>query len=153
MATELKTADIEELAEQHKAMEREISEWREWWHELDEFGEPRFEEMGVRLRRLHEGLAAHFQLEEQAGFFESILRTHPDRSSEVAGFRHQHRELLSALEQLVERLSSPEAGYKTWGAARQDFEKFLNDLHAHEAAEGELGGGVASGGGTGRPST
>ena len=64
MATELTTVDIRQLSEQHRAMQREIAEWREWWHELDEFGQPRFEEMGVRLGRFHEELAAHFQLEE-----------------------------------------------------------------------------------------
>lgn len=144
MVTELRSADARQLIEQHRAMEREADEWRQWWRELDEWGDPRFEEMGVRLAKFHNDLEEHFKLEEACGYFDCMAERRPDRRSEVDRIRSQHRELLAGLKQLVEALTPSEVNYETWGGARADFEAFLDALHAHEAAERDLGGGLAS---------
>jgi iron-sulfur cluster repair protein YtfE (RIC family) len=138
MVRELTSADSQRLIHQHQAMQREVDEWREWWHELDEWGDPRFEEMGVRLARFRDELADHFRLEEESGFFKQMLERQPDRRKDIARVRDQHPRLLAALQKLVDALTPSEVSYETWGAARKDFETFLDDLHAHEAAEREL---------------
>lgn len=144
MVAELTTADARQLIDQHNAIQREISDWREWWYELKELGDPRFEEMGVRLGKLYEQLVKHFQLEERSGFFDRMRETHPERRRDVVDLQHQHRHLLASLERIVARLSGPETGYKGWGAAHRDFEEFLDRLHSHEVEEDELGGGLES---------
>lgn len=142
MVTELTSDDAQRLSDQHQAMKREIDDWRQWWHELDELGDPRFEEMGVRLARFHKDLADHLRLEEESGFFDRMGERHPDRLSDITRIRDQHAQLLAALQKLVDALTPSDVTYETWGAAREDFEAFLNDLHAHEAAEHDLGGEI-----------
>ncbi len=104
-------ADI--LKDQHAALDREISDWRTWWKELSELGQPNFGEMGDRLAQLRENLVAHFAIEESHGS--------PSRATRL---REEHPELIAELEGLIARLHSCEGGFECWGGAVRRLRNF-----------------------------
>ena len=120
------------LDQEHDQLEQEVLEWRRWWAELREMGEPHFGEMGDRLRHFRDRLSQHFQHEEFRGPLAG--RTDPD----TARVWREHAQLIGQLDHLVDRLHrcGPDVG--CWGGARRDFEEFLDRLHAHEANESRL---------------
>lgn len=120
------------LEQEHEQLEQEILEWRRWWNELSQLGEPHFGEMGRRLSHFRDRLSQHFQHEEFRGPLAG--RNEP----ETAGVWREHAQLVGQLDQLVNRLHrcGPDVG--CWGQARRDFEEFLDRLHLHEANEARL---------------
>lgn len=120
------------LIQQHAELEREVADWRTWWRELSDFGQPRFGEMGDRLAGFRERLSRHFQEEE----FRGPLAGRSGDS--VAALWRDHALLLADLDRMVERLQACGPDVGCWSGARTDFESFLDRLHAHEGREAEL---------------
>jgi hypothetical protein len=123
------------LKREHSSLEREIREWREWWSQLKELGQPHFGEMGARLAQFREHLAAHFAHEEsQKGL--SLLASLPDETVlRLASLRDEHGGLLSEIDGLIERLQAGEPQFSCWSDARNEFDAFLDRLDTHERAE------------------
>lgn len=126
------------LRMEHAALYREIDSCRKWWRELSEFGTPRFGEMGDRLSQFCEHLGAHFNREEREGFLAELAEQSSDAARRVRELRSQHDELLASLDRLVSRLRACEPEVGSWGDAKQEFEAFLDRLHAHEREEDAL---------------
>ncbi|MCA9091537.1 MAG: hemerythrin domain-containing protein [Planctomycetaceae bacterium] len=127
-----KIGSLQSLFEEHRALQAECQQWRDWWTELSEMGAPHFGEMGDRLATFREHLASHFRHEETDGPL-------ADRETpEVRALWQDHVELLSNLDLLIDRLHAcgPEVG--CWGDARRDFESFLDRLCQHDEAENRL---------------
>jgi len=119
----------------HRALDAEIAEWRSWWSELSEFGEPRIDEMGSRLERFRGHLADHFASEE-TGVFASLRKR--GYAAATTRLQAEHRSLLSGLDVLIERFHSCSPRICCWGEARREFEAFLNQLLDHEQRENML---------------
>ena len=121
-----------ELQQEHDSLQQEIGEWRRWWNELSQMGEPHFGEMGTRLARFRDHLSQHFQHEEFRGPLAG--RTDP----EAASVWREHAQLLGELDQLIARLQKCGSDVGCWGGARRDFEGLLDRLHAHEEHEDRI---------------
>lgn len=123
--------------EQH-TMHRKIDDWRQWWKELSDFGQPRFGEMRDRLQTFRDSLAAHFQHEEESGFFQRLVDLEPECESQVTQLLTEHQQFLNDLNRLCSRLGSAEPDFESWGEANQAFEEFLSKLERHEKQEHQL---------------
>lgn len=123
--------------EQHE-LHHKVDEWREWWSELSELGEPRFGEMHDRLQLIRNRLKDHFQHEEEAGFIHENSALKAKYQKQLKQLRSDHQQLLSDLDRMCDRLKTAEPELMTWGDAKSDFEQFLIDLDHHEQIENQL---------------
>lgn len=126
------------LRREHTSLIQEIDDWREWWRELNELGQPHFGEMGDRLARFREHLAAHFAHEERQDYRTMDAELSAEKAEQLARLRAEHAALLDDLDQLVNELRQCEPNIACWSDARYEFEEFLNRLNDHEDAEGAL---------------
>lgn len=124
------------LEHEHRELNREIEEWRRWWRELSELGEPHFGEMGDRLAQFREHLSAHFRHEEFRGPLAGPLPA--QAADQAAAIWQEHAQLLAELDDLIRRLHACGPDVGCWGEARQAFETFLDRLHAHEVHESQV---------------
>jgi len=138
----MKNSERQTLATQfHEEQDRlhdRISEWRSWWEELSEWGEPRFGEMAQRLRLIRDRLRQHFQHEESAECYEQISRIGPKYREESDRLVSEHGPLIDRLEYLCAQLEGCEPGIDCWGDAKRMFEEFLQELRSHERDENTL---------------
>ena len=135
MSRQKTTAEVANLKAEHSSLEREIADWRQWWAELKELGQPHFGEMGARLAQFREHLAAHFAHEESQKALSLVENLPPIMVQQLAELREQHEGLLEELEGLIERLQACEPQFDCWSDARNQFDAFLTRLDAHESAE------------------
>jgi hypothetical protein len=125
------------MAEEHAELMRRLAALRTWWAELDQFGMPKFGEMGSQVESLRDILAEHFAAEEQDGYLSSALAVAPNLHRQVNELRLQHGHLLEALNDLIKRLKMSEPPFRSWQAACRELEDILTDLRRHEQAENE----------------
>ena len=125
------------LAE-HRELMREIADLRRWWKELDEFGLPKYGEMGTRLKELRDHLRAHFEEEEADGYLAAALAAAPRFTHDAEYLRAQHRQFLDTLDRFTADLQATEPHCCNWEDARRRLEEFLTQLREHEAAENAI---------------
>ena len=130
--------DVATLKREHSDLDDEIGEWREWWGQLSQLGDPHFGEMGNRLAQFREHLAAHFAHEESQGCLSLVMELPDDLVRRTAELRDEHPKLLSELDALIARLKQREPEFDCWGNAREEFEDYLDRLNSHEEAEDTL---------------
>jgi len=128
-------ADAARLKSEHASLDREIADWRTWWRELNEMGQPHFGEMGDRLAHFRAHLAAHFAHEESQRGLSLVAELPPESVKRLAQLRDEHGSLMEELDRLIMRLQGCEPEVECWGGAHQEFEAFLGRLDAHENAE------------------
>lgn len=128
-------AEVASLKTEHASLEREIADWRQWWAELKEIGQPHFGEMGNRIAQFREHLAAHFAHEESQKGLSLVKDLPPETVQRLAELRDEHAGLLEELDSLIERLQSCEPQFHCWSDARKEFDSFLTRLDSHENAE------------------
>lgn len=126
------------LLDAHTEVERQLDQFSHWKTELCELGQPRFGEMGMRLGEIRQLLAAHFAAEEEGGYLAPALSAAPQFTRRAADLRHQHREFLRDLDEMVVRLTSSPAQFPTWSDACREFDELLARLRDHEHAENEI---------------
>lgn len=131
-------AEVKALRDEHASLDCDIAEWRSWWRQLNEMGDPHFGEMGDRLARFREHLQDHFSHEESDGCLTLATKNSRGLSGQVKQLKSEHPELLDELDELIRRLHACDEEFSCWGQARQDFDAFLDRLNAHEAAEDAL---------------
>lgn len=125
-----------EVEHQHAAIGEQIDEWREWWRELSEIGQPHFGEMGDRLSRFRDTLAAHFRHEEFRGPMAKLIQAaEADQAERIRAFWKEHGEMLSELDELIKHLACCNGEICCWGDARDRFEAFLDRLQGHDREE------------------
>ena len=89
--------------------------------------------MGGRLAQFRAHLVTHVNHEE------SLLSEAPAEVKKALPRRREtHAALIAELDRLIERLRACEPDFECWGAARLDFEQFLDQLQMHEADEERL---------------
>lgn len=135
MNRQLTATEVAALKREHASLDDEIFEWRQWWGQLSELGEPHFGEMGDRLAQFREHLAAHFEHEERHGCLSLVLELPDDLVQQTADLRDEHPRLLSELDELITRLRKCDPELDCWGKARDEFEAFLDQLNTHEDSE------------------
>jgi hypothetical protein len=133
MSQKGEVSKAETIKAEHTSLDREIAAWRQWWEALDEMGQPRFGEMGRRLAEFQAHLVTHVSHEESL-----LSKASAQFAKELPRLRGDHATLLSELDRLIERLRACEPDFECWGAARRDFEQFLDRLQAHEVDEEQL---------------
>ncbi len=130
--------DLLELEQEHQALQCEIEDWRQWWRELREIGEPRFGEMGGRLRQFRDHLQNHFLHEQQASPLAELESSKQPLGKCVLQLWAEHRSLVEELDVIISRLDACGSNSVCWGDARAVFESFLDRLQAHDAGEYQL---------------
>lgn len=138
MGDSMNLAAVAALQKEHTLLDREIADWRAWWRELSEMGIPHFGEMGDRLTRFRDHLAAHFAHEEQQGCLPVVIGLPAGSVKQMAELRDDHSPMLAELDRLIARLQACEPDFGSWRNARQDFEAVLDRLNQHEQAEDHL---------------
>ena len=126
------------LMEEHRALMGRITEFRQWWSELDQFGLPKFSEMGTRVEQLRDILAEHFAEEEKDGYLAQALAVAPQFTPKARELQKQHGEILETLNDFSNRLEMREPPFDSWQQARDEFEGIIADFRRHEGAENEL---------------
>ncbi len=126
------------LLEEHRELMGRITDLRKWWSELDQFGLPKFGEMGTRVEELHGLLAEHFAEEENGGYLAQALAIAPQFTKEAGELQKQHGEVLDAINDFSRRLEMSEPPFDSWQQARDEFEGIIADLRQHERAENEI---------------
>ena len=91
-----------------------------------------------RLRLIQDHLQAHFQHEEQSGFFQQVIGMQPESAPQITQLLSQHQKFVNALDQLCAKLGPAEPKFESWNDAKRTFEEFLEELDAHETAEHSL---------------
>jgi hypothetical protein len=126
------------LHEEHDKLMRRIAEIRNWWSELDQFGLPKFGEMGMRVEELRDLLAEHFAEEEKGGELASALAVAPHFSRRAHELEAQHGQILERLNDFINRLTMSEPPFSSWQGACEEFEAIVAELRQHERAEHEI---------------
>jgi hypothetical protein len=126
------------LQEAHGALHREIDEMKAWCHEAEEIGQPRFGQLGIRLKTLREHVAGHFAQEERGGYMSPIVAADPRFAIPVEELLAEHARLLQRFDQVAAKLAETPAGYACWSEGQRDICSVLADLERHEHAENEL---------------
>ncbi len=119
-------------------VDHQIATWREWWSELRELGAPNFGEMGARLGQLRDILERHFELEEQLAKAARPLDTTAGVATRLEHWLSQPSGLLATLDEMIGRLESCEPAFACWGAAREEFEEFVERLYDHETEQADI---------------
>lgn len=127
-----------ELEQEHQALQQEAEEWRQWWRELQDYGQPRFGEMGERIAHFQAHLQSHFQHEETSGPLAEGARVPPALRLHIRKLRIEHGQLLSELAAVIAGLNECGTAFANWGDARQKFEAFLDHLQRHDQEEHAL---------------
>jgi hypothetical protein len=129
--TTLETIDLDL---EHEALRQEVADWRVWWRELRELGQPRYDEMGSRLRQFRGHLLRHFRHEETAGPLAEGASEPTPNGYRVRQLFGEHDQVLAQLDRLITQLNAGDC-FASWEAARGGFESILEVLHAHDASE------------------
>ncbi len=129
---------VSQLDLENQKLRQEVDEWRQWWRELGEIGQPRFEEMAVRVARYRDLLGQHFVHEEQSVPFIEFVHSNTSTMDDLHAIWEEHTELLTDLDRIVQKLNDCESGSMHWGDAHCVFETFLDQLQAHDEAESEV---------------
>ena len=123
------------MLEEHAELTRRVANLREWWNELDQYGLPKFGEMGSRVDELRDLLAEHFADEEKDGYFAPVLAVSPNLDRQVNKLQEQHGQLLERLNDFANRLQMSKPPFDSWQKAYRELETILADLRKHEQAE------------------
>ena len=122
-----------------EVLDKELSRVVQWMKEVNQLGKPRFGETGARLKRFRNHLVDHFQRERELA--DGLAKCYAPSSPEVAASRrqaeHDHENLLSRLDDLIDRLMQWEPPFESWSAAMNEVDLFLVALEQHEDYEDE----------------
>lgn len=132
------TTAIEKDHEELRHAMNAIAEYARSHFTLDGFRERKMELL-LRLRDFQNHLLKHFDLEEEGGFMEDIVKIAPHSANEVERLEREHEKFLSDLRQIlndVKRASNPESS--SFVAARRHLEELFSLMDDHEAREREL---------------
>ncbi len=127
---------LQMLSDEHDVLLKQIADLRQFWSEVSQLGQgPKYEEMGHRVRRLREVLAAHFASEEQGGYLAPAVDAAPRFSASAKQLESEHAQFLHTLDRFIGRLAQCESAFHGWQEVRTDFEDFMRRLDQHEAEE------------------
>jgi hypothetical protein len=122
------------IAEEHRLLRNLLSEIEAAFKGKAPRRNSGLDVVALRLDTLRGPLAAHFDEEERAGFFEKVEERAPEHSADCARLRAEHRGLLVRLDAL--RAVSPEKRRDAgWSLGVRTL---LVDLSDHEARESDL---------------
>ena len=128
---------LDQWTREHDVLDREIGEWRVWWNELAQLGQPRLGEMRDRLAHFRDHLAAHFRTEE-VGILPTLTGLDSAVREHLELLFDEHEQMLQATDALIEKLSGDNPEIDCWGKARDEFEEILNGVLCHEILEAEF---------------
>lgn len=129
---------VEKLLGEQQMVHGFINQWRDWWCEVKEMGQPDFGEMSRRISKIRDELEKHFQHEENSAEIRELAAIVPNVQDQMSVLKQEHAELLMDLNVLLKELEECEEQHLCWGAARDAFEAFLNKLEQHEQRENQL---------------
>jgi len=92
-------------------------------------------ELKARLDQIQKHISDHFQLEEQDGYMDAVLKRDPHRERTVAELLQEHRDMGQTLEALVEEAGAAKALDKSFG---DRVRTWIHRVRDHESRENLL---------------
>jgi RNA polymerase-binding transcription factor DksA len=92
----------------------------------------------IMLPDLSHELEAHFELEERGGYLADALAVAPRFSTKADLLQSEHRDLLSQIERLAERVCEAEAKAEEWMDIQRAFSELAEQLLHHERGENKI---------------
>jgi hypothetical protein len=134
----INTAFLREIKEDHVAFSELLAQCRQRIRPEQAI---KSRELATLLGRLRDEIETYFSLEEFYGEYDQAFQTDPGHARTVARLKHQHEQLFTELNGLVER--AEQLVYHEIPTSRRreivaDFQSFAETLERHEAAEREL---------------
>jgi hypothetical protein len=126
------------LQEAHASLHKEIDDMKTWCHEVEEIGQPRFGQLGLRLKVLRDHVAGHFAAEERGGYMSPVVAADPRFAVPAEELLAEHARILKRFDEVAAKLAGTPAGYTCWSEGQRDICSVLADLERHEHAENEL---------------
>jgi hypothetical protein len=126
------------LQEAHTALHQEIDDMKAWCHEAEQIGQPRFGQLGIRLKALRDHVAGHFAAEERGGYMSPVVAADPQFAVPAEELLAEHARILKRFDEVAAKLAQTPAGYTCWSEGQRDICSVLADLERHEHAENEL---------------
>ncbi|NNE45730.1 MAG: hemerythrin domain-containing protein [Rhodothermales bacterium] len=103
-----------------------------------DFGEWKLELIWT-LRDFQNELVKHFDLEEDGGFMDDVIRKAPQESKKAEVLEMEHREFLDELDSITDVLKQMnEQNTSALPTVRERVLALINKLHDHEASERDL---------------
>jgi hypothetical protein len=96
------------------------------------------QELTRRLRLLWEHLSQHFLQEQAGGYLEEAIMRLPRIGPRAEFLQRQHGDLSTAASRLADELERLDPATCDWAREAWEFDQFVQQLVAHEAAENAL---------------
>ena len=94
--------------------------------------------LSTAIEELRAELEKHFAEEDSGGVLEEAVARVPRLGAEETRLQNEHPQLLAELDEIrAEILSAADRGTVS-APAKQQFERFVGKIHAHEAAENRI---------------
>ena len=88
-----------------------------------------------QLSSLSHELKAHFQAEEEGGFFSLIKQRAPQLSTDTAHLEEEHHEFLGRIRDLITLAETHEGSEPWWQRLKGEFHEYSKALMHHESLE------------------
>ena len=95
-------------------------------------------ELRAALADLRECIAGHFCQEECGGCLEEVVARMPRLAHELTLLEKQHGPLMNHLNRIIDEMPAGETRLAAWQNTATEFERFAEDLLAHEADEEKI---------------
>lgn len=123
---------------EHRELDQFVTEILSWMHDVSTLGIPRFGEAGSRLTQLRSRLVEHFRVEDEIATELCESRPScPDRQAAKRQAERDHKQLLTRVDELNDRLLQLEPPFASWQEAVQQIGLFMDVLEQHEEQESE----------------
>jgi hypothetical protein len=124
-----------EIHEEHERLEILITELR--WALL----KPSDMHLSI-VKELMDELAAllkeHFAHEEEGGYFDELVDMHPAVSARVERLRHEHRQMLAAVQNMNRQLRHADSTPLWFAMIGTEFTDFVQRCEAHQREENNM---------------
>jgi hypothetical protein len=119
----------EEIIEAHASLNEDLKRLEE--AALPAAGRERWE-LAAQLRATRADLVEHFRLEEHGGYMDSVRQREPRLERTVEELAAEHRQLLQALDRLLDQAGAPAGDAGTFGA---EVRAWVASVRRHEGRE------------------
>lgn len=131
---------LNDLVREHRQMHRYVQALRESIQAGNTGGwtEARAAEAGACLRQLRDFAREHFLHEEEDGCLEDAIAMMPACATSVAALRHEHAEILAALDRFQAAAVLDDNRPDYWAMFAGQIDELLKQLADHERREARL---------------
>jgi iron-sulfur cluster repair protein YtfE (RIC family) len=130
---------LEQALAEHRELQRMVGTLRERLSlPADEISEADYQAGLEDLKRLKARLEAHFEQEEQGGYFDEAISRLPRIAPQAASLQKQHGEFVRVVSEILSPPQGRGTRHEHWRRMQTEFKQFARKLMAHERVEDEI---------------